>query len=174
MWVCRSLVWECIENQLCVIRTSVCMCKCVLLRLCWCTCVCSLICVFSITLFLVSRQWVAMWQVFVGEGPLIEQVLTNLLEVLNLSLPYQEKIKGSKTLRVETAIPKAVSELYLSVVVCVCIFVYSCVHSTGRLLSVFVFICTFVYTVPVCCCLCSYHMYSCLHCRLSLIPHAYK
>ena len=50
-----------------------------------------------------------MWQVFVGEGPLIEQVFTTLLEVISLSLPYQEKVKGTKTVRVETAIPKAVS-----------------------------------------------------------------
>ena len=49
-----------------------------------------------------------MWQVFVGEGPLLEQVLTHLLEVVTLSLPYQEKIKSGKTLRVETTVPKAV------------------------------------------------------------------
>ncbi len=54
------------------------------------------------------RQWVSMWQVFVGEGPLLEQVLTHLLEVVTLSLPYQEKIKSGKTLHVETTVPKAV------------------------------------------------------------------
>ena len=51
-----------------------------------------------------------MWQVLVGEGQLVRQVFDQLLEVISLSLPYQEKRKGSNFIRVETATPKAVSE----------------------------------------------------------------
>ncbi len=49
-----------------------------------------------------------MWQVLAGDVQLVRQVFAHLLEVLLLSLPYQEKRKGNRTVRVETSIPKAV------------------------------------------------------------------
>ena len=61
-------------------------------------------------LFVVCRNLIAMWHILAGEPQLLKIVFSNLLEVLSLSLPYQEKAKGQgKTSRVETAIPKAVS-----------------------------------------------------------------
>ena len=58
----------------------------------------------------VYRNLVAMWHVLTGETQLLRMVFTNLLEVLSLSLPYQEKAKGQgRTTRVETVVPKAVS-----------------------------------------------------------------
>ena len=51
-----------------------------------------------------------MWHILAGEPQLLKMVFSNLLEVLSLSLPYQEKAKGQgKVSRVETTIPKAVS-----------------------------------------------------------------
>ena len=50
-----------------------------------------------------------MWHVLTGEAQLVRQVFSNLLEVLSLSLPYQEKIKSNRTIRIETEIPKSVS-----------------------------------------------------------------
>jgi len=49
-----------------------------------------------------------MWHVLTGEAQLVRQVFSNLLEVLSLSLPYQEKIKSNRTIRIETEIPKSV------------------------------------------------------------------
>ena len=54
----------------------------------------------------------AMWQILGGEPQLAKDVLINLLEVLSLSLPYQEKSKSNETIRVETPVPKAVSTMY--------------------------------------------------------------
>lgn len=54
-----------------------------------------------------DEHLVSMWQVLVGEGQLVRQVFDQLLEVISLSLPYQEKRKGSNFIRVETATPKA-------------------------------------------------------------------
>lgn len=52
----------------------------------------------------------AMWHVLAGEPQLLRLVFSHLLEVLSLSLPYQEKAKGQgRITRVETDIPKAVS-----------------------------------------------------------------
>lgn len=51
-----------------------------------------------------------MWHVLAGEPQLLRMVFSHLLEVLALSLPYQEKVKGQgRITRVETDIPKAVS-----------------------------------------------------------------
>lgn len=56
-----------------------------------------------------------MWQVLTGDLQLLQQVFAHLLEVLSLSLPYQEKRKASSknkttsSVRGETTIPKAVS-----------------------------------------------------------------
>ena len=49
-----------------------------------------------------------------GEPKLVRDVFAHLLEVLTLSLPYQEKTRGSKTLRVETDVPKAVRSKIVS------------------------------------------------------------
>ena len=60
---------------------------------------------------------VAMWHVLTGETQLLRMVFTNLLEVMSLSLPYQEKAKGQgRVTRVEANVPKAVSVN----VMCVC------------------------------------------------------
>lgn len=61
---------------------------------------------------------VAMWHVLAGETQLLRMVFTNLLEVMALSLPYQEKAKGQgRVTRMETTVPKAVS---VTMYVCVC------------------------------------------------------
>jgi hypothetical protein len=53
---------------------------------------------------------VAMWHVLTGETQLLRMVFTNLLEVMSLSLPYQEKAKGQgRVTRVEANVPKAAS-----------------------------------------------------------------
>ena len=52
----------------------------------------------------------SMWQVLAGEPQLLRMVFSHLLEVLTLSLPYQEKARGQgRVSRVETSVPKAVS-----------------------------------------------------------------
>jgi hypothetical protein len=54
-----------------------------------------------------------MWHVLAGEAQILRTVFSNLLEVLSLSLPYQEKAKGQgKVCRVETTLPKAVSKAF--------------------------------------------------------------
>ena len=51
-----------------------------------------------------------MWHIIAGEAHLLKNVFVNLLEVLSLSLPYQEKAKGQgRVAVVETPLPKAVS-----------------------------------------------------------------
>ena len=55
-----------------------------------------------------------MWQVLVSDEATITKVFQHILEVLSFSLPYQEKQKGNKTVRVETEVPKAVSEVHQS------------------------------------------------------------
>ena len=63
------------------------------------------------TMCIMYRNLVAMWHVLAGEPQLLRMVLSHLLEVLSLSLPYQEKAKGQgRVTRVETTSPKAVSE----------------------------------------------------------------
>lgn len=60
--------------------------------------------------FATCRNLVAMWHVLSGEAQLLRQVFMHLLEVLSLSLPYQEKPKSQgRTTRIETSVPKAVS-----------------------------------------------------------------
>ena len=72
----------------------------------------------------VYRNLVAMWHVLTGETQLLRMVFTNLLEVLSLSLPYQEKAKGQgRTTRVETVVPKAVSAYLPNIST-----VWRCVH----------------------------------------------
>lgn len=50
-----------------------------------------------------------MWKVLSGEETISKRVFSHLLEVLNLSLPYQEKHKGSKIVRYATDTPHIVS-----------------------------------------------------------------
>ncbi len=50
-----------------------------------------------------------MWKVLTGEEGILHRVFAHLLEVLNLSLPYQEKNKGGKIVRVVTEVPQSVS-----------------------------------------------------------------
>ena len=60
-------------------------------------------------LLFVCSNMVAMWDVMTGDVQLMKNVFTHLLEVLSLTLPYQEKPRGSITVKVETPVPKAVS-----------------------------------------------------------------
>ena len=65
-------------------------------------------------IFLFS-ELVALWEVLTGDVQLMPPVINHLLEVLTLTLPYQEKARTSATSGVisyqrnETPIPKAVS-----------------------------------------------------------------
>ena len=57
-----------------------------------------------------------MWEVLTGDIPLFRSVLNHLMEVLTLSLPYQERTRTSaggvvSYQRVETPIPKNVSNI---------------------------------------------------------------
>ncbi|CAI8027043.1 Maestro heat-like repeat-containing protein family member 1 [Geodia barretti] len=57
-----------------------------------------------------DKNLVAMWHILAGEAHLLKSVFLNLLEVLSLSLPYQEKAKGQgKVTIIETTLPKAAS-----------------------------------------------------------------
>ena len=61
----------------------------------------------------------AMWHILAGETQLLRMVFSHLLEVLSLSLPYQEKARGQgRVSRVETTIPKAVSADIISTCTC--------------------------------------------------------
>ena len=61
---------------------------------------------------------VELWQVLTGDVKLMKSVILHLLEVISLTLPYQEKARGSVMTKVETAVPKAVSvRVCLSVIV---------------------------------------------------------
>lgn len=60
-------------------------------------------------IFPACRQLVAMWQVLVSDESTMTKVFQHIFEVLSFSLPYQEKSKGNKIMRIETDVPKAVS-----------------------------------------------------------------
>lgn len=64
--------------------------------------------IFALSSF---RQLVSMWEVLVSDEATITKVFQHILEVLSFSLPYQEKPKGNKTIRIETDVPKAVRTL---------------------------------------------------------------
>lgn len=57
---------------------------------------------------------IAMWEVLTGDIPLFRSVLNHLMEVLTLSLPYQERTRTSagsvSYQRVETSVPKNASQ----------------------------------------------------------------
>ena len=60
-----------------------------------------------------------MWHILAGEAHLLKSVFLNLLEVLSLSLPYQEKAKGQgKVTIIETTLPKAVSAVIVFFAFC--------------------------------------------------------
>ena len=66
-----------------------------------------------------------MWQVLCGDEAILRKVFTYLLEVLNLSLPYQEKNKGNKIVRHPTDIPKSVSHcIIFGIKIILCILGY--------------------------------------------------
>ena len=50
-----------------------------------------------------------MWKVLAGEEGILHRVFAHLLEVLNLSLPYQERNKGNKIVHYATDVPQSVS-----------------------------------------------------------------
>ena len=50
-----------------------------------------------------------MWQILCGDEAVLRKVFAQLLEVLTLSLPYQEKNKGNKIVRHCTEMPQSVS-----------------------------------------------------------------
>ena len=56
-----------------------------------------------------TSELISMWQILCGDDVILRKVFSHLLEVLNLSLPYQEKHKGNKIIRHCTQIPQTVS-----------------------------------------------------------------
>lgn len=54
-------------------------------------------------------ELIDMWQVLCSDEAVLNKVFTQLLEVLTLSLPYQEKTKGNKVIRYPTDLPQSVS-----------------------------------------------------------------
>ncbi|KAL5467301.1 hypothetical protein EMCRGX_G031509 [Ephydatia muelleri] len=55
-------------------------------------------------------EMVAIWQVHTGEPQLIKQVFVHLLDTLFHCVAYQEKMKGNRPVRIETPVPKAVTQ----------------------------------------------------------------
>lgn len=53
-----------------------------------------------------------MWQVLCGDETVLRKVIAQLLEVLTLSLPYQEKHKGNKIVRYHTETPQSVKFIH--------------------------------------------------------------
>lgn len=62
----------------------------------------------SLSVMLFS-ELIDMWQVLCGDEAILRRVFSQLLEVLTLSLPYQEKHKGSKIVRHRTETPHSVN-----------------------------------------------------------------
>lgn len=50
-----------------------------------------------------------MWEIMIGDRQLAKIIFEHLLEVLSLTLPYQEKDSGGSITRTEMHTPKAVS-----------------------------------------------------------------
>lgn len=50
-----------------------------------------------------------MWEIMIGDKQLAKIIFEHLLEVIALTLPYQEKEFGGTVTRTETHTPKAVS-----------------------------------------------------------------
>ena len=53
-----------------------------------------------------------MWEIMIGDKQLAKIIFDHLLEVIALTLPYQEKDFGGTITRTETHTPKAVSIMY--------------------------------------------------------------
>lgn len=58
---------------------------------------------------LLNSELIDMWKVLSGEENMLKKVFAQLLEVLTLSLPYQEKNKGNKIVRLHTETPQSVN-----------------------------------------------------------------
>ena len=52
-----------------------------------------------------------MWEIMIGDRQLAKIIFEHLLEVIALTLPYQEKDFGGTITRTETHTPKAVSDV---------------------------------------------------------------
>lgn len=52
-----------------------------------------------------------MWEIIIGDKQLAKIIFEHLLEVIQLTLPYQEKEIGGTITRTETHTPKAVSSV---------------------------------------------------------------
>jgi len=63
----------------------------------------------------VAREFVNMWKVLAGEEGILQRVFAHLLEVLSLSLPYQERNKNGKVVRLPTDVPLSVSVSSLAI-----------------------------------------------------------
>jgi hypothetical protein len=61
-----------------------------------------------VIVLLCCSEVIDMWQVLCGDEDILRKVFSQLLEVLSLSLPYQEKHKGSKVVRQRTETPHSV------------------------------------------------------------------
>ena len=59
--------------------------------------------------FCANSELVDMWKVLCGEETILRKVFTKILDVLTLSLPYQEKNKNNKIIRLPTETPQSVS-----------------------------------------------------------------
>ena len=60
-------------------------------------------------LCIVFRNLINMWEIMIGDKQLAKIIFEYLLEVIALTLPYQEKEFGVSVTRTETHTPKAVS-----------------------------------------------------------------
>ena len=60
-------------------------------------------------LHIVFRNLINMWEIMIGDKQLAKIIFEYLLEVIALTLPYQEKEFGVSVTRTETHTPKAVS-----------------------------------------------------------------
>ena len=58
-------------------------------------------------------ELIDMWQVLCGDEDILRKVFAQLLEVLSLTLPYQEKQRGNKIVRQRTETPHSVSQACL-------------------------------------------------------------
>ena len=60
-------------------------------------------------MFRIDSELIDMWQVLCGDEAILRKVFSQLLEVLTLTLPYQEKHKGNKIVRHRTETPHSVN-----------------------------------------------------------------
>lgn len=60
-----------------------------------------------------NSELIDMWQVLCGDEAILRKVFVQLLEVLTLSLPYQERNKGNRTIRYHTETPQSVMSVHV-------------------------------------------------------------